>query len=369
MERPRPIWSHAWVVRRPKILTRSLWLTMTASLLLVLAGCAGDDAAPETATSPEAEQDDDADSGTADSSADDDPSTEVEDYPSRPIEVIVPYSAGGGTDTVARHFAAVAGTYLDVPLRIVTLPGGGGSTGTLQVAESEPDGYTLVFGATGSNLTTPIFDDVGYEWDDFTPVAQMTELGAVVVVPAESEYETLDQLMEASENNPGGITYGTPGAASSTHICFRRLEDAAGVEWVHVPFDGGAESLVAVLGGTVDFTMAGEGTAQENVDEGLLRPLAFTGTQRSENFPEVPTFEEAGYDVSCAAWRGLLAPEGTPSGVMDRLADITQQVFDDEDFQTVIQQFEPTRYRGPDEFLSLMESEAEAFESLADEFG
>jgi len=345
---------------------RAFWLAAIASLLAT--ACAAEDAEPETESATELEQSDDSGDDVEDNTVDDDEPTEAEGFPDRPIEVIVPYSAGGGTDTVARHFAAVAGSYLDVPIRIVTMPGGGGSIGTLQVAESEPDGYTLVFGATGSNLTTPIFDDVGYEWDDFQPVAQMTELGAVVVVPAESEYETLGQLMEASENSPGGMTYGTSGAASSTHICFRRLEDAAGVEWVHVPFDGGAESLVAVLGGTVDFTMAGEGTAQENVDAGLLRPLAFTGTERSENFPDVPTFEEAGYDVSCAAFRGLLAPAGTPSVVMDELAGLTRAVFEDEDFQTVIGAFEPTLYRGPDEFLSLIQSEAEAFEALSDEF-
>lgn len=290
-----------------------------------------------------------------------------QDYPSRPIQLVVPYTAGGGTDLVARYFASVASKFVDVPVRVVTMPGAGGTRGTKYVADSEPDGYTLVFGTFGSQITAPVIQDVGYQPEDFEPVAIMSAPSFMIVVHPDSQLTDLDSFVEHVRANPGQVRYGSSGAGGSAHYMMALMADQLGLDMVHVPFNGSAEAVANVMGGHVETAALSTGSAVGGIQAGQLRALAHTAAGELPAFPEIPSFRAAGHDFEFYTWRGIFAPEGTPDDVLQFLDELARQVGEDPEYKRLVAaaEGEETAVIGREQLVGQYAREIEAARRIA----
>jgi tripartite-type tricarboxylate transporter receptor subunit TctC len=250
-------------------------------------------------------------------------------FPAQQIQLIVPFAAGGGTDLVARHYAAAAGR-LGVSMQVVPLPGAGGARGTRQVAQAAPDGYNLLFGTMGSNVTTPMLNDVGYRPDSFDPIAIVGAPSFIFVVDSRSSIGSMQELV--GEAKKRSLTYGSAGAGSSTHVALALFSRRVGIEMLHIPFNGSAEALTAVLGRHVDLALPTTGSGLPTIRQGAVRGLAITSSERSKEEPSIPTVKETGVDFTFYNWRGILAPKGTPKSVRDMLTDLSRRIVADPEF-------------------------------------
>lgn len=278
-------------------------------------------------------------------------------YPSKQIQLIVPFSAGGGTDLVARHYAAAAARIADVQIQVVPMPGAGGARGSKHVAEATPDGYTLLFGTMGSNITAPLLNDVGYQPDSFEPIAIVSAPSFVFAVRPDFQAQTLQDLLALSKRQR--LTYGSSGAGGSAHVAMALFSRKAGVEFRHVPFNGSAEAVVAVMGRHVNMALPSTGSVLEQIRSNQIRGIAMTGDQRTPEAPQVPTVRESGVDFSFATWRAVLAPRGTPAAVQHTLVDLSARVSQDREFieQTTRVEGEPPAFVGGADFRRQYERE------------
>jgi tripartite-type tricarboxylate transporter receptor subunit TctC len=284
-----------------------------------------------------------------------------DEFPSKPIEMIVPYAPGGVTDQVARVIATTAAKHLDQPIRVITVPGGGSVDGTRQVVEAEPDGHTINFGGSGSVLSAPSLRDVGFTYEDLVPVALTSWSNMTFNVAANSEHKTLDDLVQAAKAAPGELSYSTAGVGGTGHVLATFFEEEFGVEFSHVPYDGASEADLAVMGGHVDFSVTGVGSTIGPIKEGRLRSLGVTSAERDPLLPDTPTFSEAGYDMEFIVWRGLFLPKDTPSEVVDVWTDVVEKMNDDEEYQTLMEAIEPTFLIPSEEAQQRIADEAESF--------
>lgn len=274
-----------------------------------------------------------------------------EKYPSKPVELVVPFGAGGSIDMHSRAIVAVIPQYLGGPMVVSLKPGGSGAIGTEYVARSKPDGYTLLFGSSGPNTALHHVRDLPYTREDFIPIAKINHSPNLFVVRADSPFQTMEDLIEYAKQNPGKVTYSSSGPFGSNHIPAEMFAEAAGLDLVHVPFDGGGPSLMAALGGQVDFGSVMPTQARPLVEAGKMRALAIMDTERDKgNLKDVPTLIELGYDATFAMWRTVLAPKDTPEEVVTQLRDAFRQLVEDPTFIQMIEQMgETVMYKdGPD---------------------
>lgn len=216
--------------------------------------------------------------------------------PRRPINLIVPYGAGGGTDSFARALAAGAESALPVPLVVVNRPGSSGITGATEAAGARPDGTTFMMTSGGSFLLTYLLRDTDVNpFDSFETVAQIGDLSTSLMVGMDSPYQTLDDLVADAKARPGALRWNHTGRGSFHHVAGQGFMNAAGLDGVDVPFDGGGATRAAVIGGQVDFGMIG--IQQAAGFESELRVLAVVSDVRDPIATDVPTFVEQGYDV------------------------------------------------------------------------
>jgi len=243
------------------------------------------------------------------------------DWPSRPIRIVVPYPAGGTPDVATRTVAEQLGPMLRTSIVVDAKPGASGLIGMRAVTGSQPDGYTLGYISSGQVTLTamnPKFDLL----KELKPIAQLTGSPFVVLVGADSPYKTLTELIAATRSQPGKLTYGSAGVGSPAHMAVAYLEeDIKDFKALHVPFKGAVESINAILGGQIDFTIGVLGAAVPQIKSGRLRALAVTPSKRVALLPDVPTIAEVtktGYEFQ--SWGGYVAPAGTPDDIVDRLA-------------------------------------------------
>ena len=286
------------------------------------------------------------------------PAVLAQPFPARPIQLIVPFAPGGGTEIVARHYVAAAGR-LGVPMQVVPVPGAGGARGTRQVAQATPDGLTLLFGTMGSNVTTPMLNEVGFQPDSFDPVAVVGAPSFIFAVGTASEVRSLPDLVRAAQR--GQLSYGSAGAGSSTHVAMEIFARRTGVEFLHVPFNGSAEALTAVLGGHVDMALPTTGSGLPPIRSGHVRGIAITAEARSAAAPEIPTVREQGVDFVFYNWRGVLAPKGTPATVLAFLTDLSRRIVADPEFvaQSTRAEGEPPIFRDAAAFAAQIGREVE----------
>jgi len=249
-------------------------------------------------------------------------SAAAQDYPAKPIKLIVPFPPGGGTDISARTLANKVSESAKWTFVVENKPGAGGNLGVEQAVRSPADGYTLVIGQTSNLAINPaLYAKLPYDpLRDLSPVALLVSAPVILVVNADSRYKSLADLIAAARKDPGAITYASPGNGTVSHLAGELLQRAAGVKLTHVPYKGAAQALADTLGGQVQSFMSSVPSALGQLRGGKLRALAVTSAKRSPELPAVPTVAESGYPgFEASTWYGLLAPAGTPAPVISRL--------------------------------------------------
>src|SRR5262245_36138501 len=247
---------------------------------------------------------------------------QAQNYPTRPITLIIPFAPGGSTTIVGRGVADKMGELLGEKIIIDNRPGAGGTVGTRAVAKSEPDGYTLLLGYTGTLAIGPsLYKNVGYDpRKDFAPIGMIGNAPNSLVVNPSFAPKTLAELVAYAKANPGKVNFGSAGAGTASHITGEYFARAAGITLVHIPYKGTGPALTDLLGGHIPMAFAPIPASHSNVAAGKLRALAVTSTTRSSLLPDVPTIAEsgiAGFDASL--YYGLAAPAGTPRPIIDKL--------------------------------------------------
>ena len=278
-------------------------------------------------------------------------------FPARQIQLVVPFAAGGGTDLVARHYAAAATRMANVQMQVVPMPGAGGARGSKFVAEAAADGHTLLFGTMGSNITAPLLNDVGYQPESFEPIGIVSAPSFVFAVRPDFPAGTLQELVAQARRQR--LTYGSSGAGGSAHVAMELFSRRAGAEFRHVPFNGSAEAVVAVMGRHVNLALPSTGSVLEQIRTGQIRGIAMTGDTRTPEAPSLPTVKESGVDFSFTTWRAILAPRGTPAPVQAFLVDLSARIAQDREFveQTTRVEGEPPIFVGGEAFRRQLERE------------
>jgi tripartite-type tricarboxylate transporter receptor subunit TctC len=246
----------------------------------------------------------------------------AQDYPSRPITLVVPYAAGGGNDVMARVVAEKMSKSLGQQIVIENKGGAGGSIATRQVAKAAPDGYTLGLGGTGTLAINPtLYPNVGYDpRKDFAPVGLIATSALVVLVHPSVEAKSIGELIALAKREPGRLNYASAGSGSGIHLGSELLAQMAGIKLTHIPYKGSSPALTDLLGGHVAIYLSSLPPAIALVREGKVRALAVTGPARSPIFPDLPTVAEAalpGYEA--VLHYGIVAPAGTPQPIIAKL--------------------------------------------------
>ncbi|OMH26243.1 tripartite tricarboxylate transporter substrate binding protein [Motiliproteus sp. MSK22-1] len=243
-------------------------------------------------------------------------------YPEKPINVIVPYGAGGDSDLTTRIWADAVEEELGVPVVVINKAGGGGVVGTSFVANSKKDGYTLINAGLGNMLVTPNFSKTPYDFDSFEPVVKMTAVPLAVVVSKDSPYKNFDQFVLAAKEKR--ITQGSWGASSSGTILANIIADQMGYQPKYVHSNTTAASMVSVVGGHIDSAVSFPPAFGPHVKSG--RAVALVMNQKMDQFPGVPTFESYGIKGSFEGWSGIFAPKGVPQEVVEKLTAATIKI-------------------------------------------
>lgn len=246
-------------------------------------------------------------------------------YPEKPINVIVPWGAGGDSDLTTRIWADAVEKELGVPVVVINKPGGGGIVGTSFVARAKKDGYTLINAGLSNMLITPNFSKTPYNFDSFTPIMKMTSVPLAVVVSKDSPYKTFDQFVAAAKNKK--LTQGSWGASSSGTIQANIIAEQMGYKVKYVHAKGAADSMVSVVGGHIDSAVSFPPAFGPHVKADRARALVMN--QKMDDFPGVPTFAEYGIKGSFEGWSGVFAPKGVPQEVVEKLTAATAKVMKD----------------------------------------
>ena len=244
------------------------------------------------------------------------------DYPNKPIRLIVPFPAGGGTDIYARLIANKLTERLKWVVVVDNKPGAGGNIGVDAAAKSPPDGYTIVIGQTSNLTISPtLYKKLPYDpQKDLTPIVLVADSALALVVPAESPYKTVKEIVSAAKQKPEDISLGFPGNGTVAHLTSVMFQSASGAKFQNVPYKGAAQALTDLMGSSIESYLASATTVIGHVKGGKLRALAVTGKNRIESLQGVPTIEESGYPgFDAVTWFGLLAPAGTPAAVVERI--------------------------------------------------
>lgn len=286
-------------------------------------------------------------------------------YPDHQITMIVPFSAGGGTDLNARTVAKFLEKQLGQPVVVMNYPGAGGEIGLSELARSEPDGYTIGFINTPGIVTIPIERKAQFSLKSFDFLAAMADDPGTIDVLGSSDIKSVKDLVEAAKKNPGKIPVGTQGAGSAGHINVLLFEQAAGVKLLPIPFDGSSAGRNALLSGEITATTANLGEAINFANGTDWRILGVMANKPSPMAPEVPTFASEGYPVIGGSMRGVGAPSGLPDDVREKLTSALKAVNDDPEYQKVAKQANlPVQYLDSNEYRETLEGLDQTFHKL-----
>jgi tripartite-type tricarboxylate transporter receptor subunit TctC len=256
-------------------------------------------------------------------------------WPDRPIQMIVPFPAGGGVDVIARPFAEMLGEILKQPVVVVPRDGAAGTIGTGVVAAAKPDGYTIAFTPNGPVTVQPhVIPTLAYRMDQLQPLCQIFAVQYVLAVPPTSPYKTLGDLIAAAKEKPGKVSYGFGGVATAPHLAISQLTIAANVDMLGVPFRGDPQAILAIKGGEIDSATMNIGGAKA---QGFRMLATFADVRQSE-IPDTPTVKELGYPVVSYAFGGLFAPKGVPAEVAKKIVSACEKIANDEKYQRALRQ-------------------------------
>ena len=258
----------------------------------------------------------------------------AQEYPSKPIEVVVGAAPGGGTDMIARAVADVAPKYVGQPLVVVNKVGAAMVIAAQYVATSKPDGYTLNVAGGSETVAVPHFRSVPYDpINDFEPIIRFIIERVGFYVKADSPWKSMKDFVADAKQNPDKYSYAHAGVGGIHHATMLAVEKRAGIRLTAVPHKGGAENLAALAGGHVSMAIASPNEAYALVQSGRVRPLANASAKRAPNEPDTPTLREMGIDVYIENQKGFVFPKGTPAPIVQKLHDSLRTVFDDPQFK------------------------------------
>ena len=246
------------------------------------------------------------------------------DFPgNKQISLIVPYSAGGASDTTARIYAAELEKALGATIVVSNVTGASGAIGLEQVRNANPDGYTMAYMPVESTMLRSLgFTDLST--DDFKFVGRAMTIPAAVTVRADAPWNTFQEFVDYAKEHPGEIQVGNSGTGSIWHIAAASIEDKCGIEFTHVPFDGAAPAVAALLGGNIQAVTVSPSEVKNNVDSGDFKVLCVLGEGRSSVVPDVQTATEMGIDITIQGWGGFAVPKDTPQAIVDILEEASE---------------------------------------------
>lgn len=279
-------------------------------------------------------------------------------FPKQSIKVIVPYPAGGATDILARLFGQKLQEAWGVSVLVENRPGAGGTIGNNAVAKAAPDGNTVLMAITALIQQPPLMTLPYDPLKDLAPVSLVAKVGSYVAVPQNSPAQSLKDLVALVKANPGKYSYGSYGAGTSSHFQGALLNLQAGLDMVHVPFQGAAPLITNLVGGQLQAAFVDSASGRAHLKS--FRPLAVTGTQRMAALPDVPTFQELGYhSFDPYGWFGLLLPAGTPDAIVAKYADEVNRILRQPDVLAKLENMGMSPGGGkPEDFAQLMRTDA-----------
>jgi len=245
----------------------------------------------------------------------------AQDYPSRPIRVVVPYSAGGSSDGPMRVIAQEMSKQLGQQMVVENKPGQGAMLGSAEVVKAPPDGYTLLLASNPNAISASLYSKLTHDpVEDFAPISLLASEQAVLLVHPSVPAKNLREFIAYVKQRPGKVDYSSSGNGSAQHLFMAMFASQAGIEMNHIPYKGSAQAVTDLLGGQVSAAMPGLAAMRGHIREGKARALAVTGAKRASAAPEIPTMMEQGMkDYELYVWMGMLAPKGTPAPIIERL--------------------------------------------------
>ncbi len=280
-------------------------------------------------------------------------------YPAKPIRLVVGFTPGGGVDINARLIASKLPEYLGQPVIVENRPGAGTNIANEFVAKSAPDGYTLLMATPVVLINMALYKQLAFDTlRDFTGVSVFSASPNIMVVGASVPANNLQALLALARARPGELNYSSAGSGSTQHLTGALLRTRTGIDMVHVPYKGSAPALTALISGDVQVSFSNIPAIRQHVLSGRLRPLASTGSKRSELMPEVPTMRESGIDIDVTVWYGVLAPAATPRAIVDKLAAAIARAANAPDIrQRLIEQGAEPVGNTPEEFERMLHAE------------
>jgi tripartite-type tricarboxylate transporter receptor subunit TctC len=283
-------------------------------------------------------------------------------YPTKPINLVVPYGAGGNADSRSRQLAQKMSVILKQPIVVDNKPGAGGNIGTEFVARSAPDGYTIGMGNFAPMaVNKTLFGNLRYDPETaLTPIILVEKGPLMLVVNPNSPYKTVQDIVTAAKAKPGTLTFSSGGIGGSHQLSAELFMQNAGIQMIHVPYKSGSAGLTDLMGGNVDMMFDQMYSAAPSIRADKLRPIAITSKKRSPLFPNVPSFAELGYPkVEVLNWQGFIAPAGTPKPIIDTLNKAANEALKDPQLRDLmLSQGNEIGGGTPADFAALIKSEA-----------
>ena len=286
-----------------------------------------------------------------------------QEYPNKPIRMVLPYGPGGGFDNAGRPMAQQMAKHLGEPIVVDNRAGANGTIGTAMVASASPDGYTIGFTGIGPLAVIPYLHKISYDpIRDLAPISFVLTNPAVLVVRPSLPVRNVAELVAYARTRPGALNYGSSGTAGPFHLAMELFNAKAGLKTTHIPYKGGADNIIGMIAGDVELGFAAVSTTLPSIRSGRLRAIAVSGTARSPQLPEVPTIAESGVtelkDYSAEVWVGLVAPAHTPRRIIQQLRSALMKVLADPDFQQkMVEQGNHIVGSTPEQFADIIKKE------------
>ena len=295
------------------------------------------------------------------------------DYPNQPITFIVPYAAGGSSDTRSRQIAQHISDSLGVPVVVENRPGASGNIGTAQIARAKPDGYTIGLGNFAPmSVNKSLYGDT-LPFDpatDIQPIALIERGAMVLAVNSDSPYQSAEELINDAKENPNKLNYASTGAGGASHLISELFKQRADFDATHIPYRGGAPAVNDLIGGNVDMylELASLFIPHLTADNPRIRALAISAENRISALPDLPTFKELGIDLVGSNWFGIVAPAGIPEDVLTKLNDAVNTALNDENYRKIVESQGANVAGGsPEEFREFIKSESALWGALIKE--
>lgn len=293
----------------------------------------------------------------------------ADSYPNRSIEFFCPWPAGSGLFMSQRVLAQAASENLGRPIIVVGKPGAGGAVAAEYVLASEPDGYKLFLFNSGTNGINVAVRDVRYKNSDFDIICGAYVQNLILMVPTNSPFKSVEDLVAYAKKHPGKLKYATTGVGTSSHLAAELFDREAGIKTTHVPFQGGPKTYAAIVGGHVDFSIFYYGSVKGLIDAGKLRMLAVANAKRASNIPDVPTFVESGYpSMVFSVWYGVAGPKGLPPDVSTVLQEAFAKAAQDQSVAKMLHKLGYTEHYLPKKaFEEFVDQEVAKFKKIVKE--